>query len=281
MNDSKAEVPLSGTGLGYRTKWYKDLVRDKPALGFLELLAENHFARGGPARWQARQLAEHYPVTLHCVGMSLGSLDRLDATYLYRLRQLANEVGAVEVSDHIAFTRLNGVEYHDLLPLPGTEEALAHLCTRVGEAQDRLGRRLLLENASRYLPDVEEAIPEQEFMQALCERTGCGLLLDINNLYVNQHNVQGNARRVIQQLSPKHVGYVHIAGHEKRGKLLLDSHAAEVPGSVWDLLFLWLERSPDTPVLIERDGELPPLSEQLQQVAVSESLRSQAQTHAA
>lgn len=263
-----------------RTAHAEELLRTRPALDFVELLSDNHMVAGGPARWQARAVAGAYPVALHGVGLSLGSLDPLDLDYLHNLGELARELSAVFVSDHVAFTRVGGVDYHDLLPLPGTEEALAHLVQRTVEAQERLGCRLLLENASRYLPDVEGAIPEQDFLNELCRRSGCGLLLDLNNAYVNQHNLGIDARQMTTAIAPEHIGYVHLAGHEERGDLLVDTHGTPVCNAVWNLLGQLARRVPNLAVLVERDRHLPPLATLLEEAGQARHIVASAR-HAA
>jgi uncharacterized protein (UPF0276 family) len=272
---------LTGVGVAARGAHVPDLLQRRVSLDFLELLADNHLAAGGPARAQAHALAERYPIALHCVGMSLGSVDALDRPYLRRVRRLADETGAVHVSDHIAFTRVDGVEFHDLLPLPGTRAALAHLVARVLEAQERLGRRLLLENPSRYLPDVAHAMPEAEFVRELCRRSGCGLLLDLNNLYVSRHNIGADALMAIESLPVEAVGYVHIAGHARHGGLLVDTHGAAVADAVWALLGALAGRIPGVPVVVERDRNLPPLRELLAEAERARAIVGQPRRHAA
>lgn len=272
---------LAGAGIGLRAAHAAELLARRPPLSFVELLSDNHLAPGGPTRWQARAVAAAYPVTLHGVGLSLGSREPFDRTYLKRLRELTLELDAVFVSDHVAFTRVAGVEFHDLLPLPGTEEALDHLVCRAQEAQDRLGRQLLLENPSRYLPDVTGAIPEHVFLNELCRRSGCGLLLDVNNAYVSQHNLGQDARAFLAGIAAHHIGYAHVAGHEARDGLLVDSHGAPVAAAVWALLAELAQRIPGVPVLVERDRNLPPLAALLAearraQTVVAEALRDAA-----
>lgn len=269
---SLAAARAQGIGLGARAAHFEQLLRQSQPLDFIELLTDNHLAPGGPTRWQARALAEQYPVMLHCVGMSLGSVDALDYGYLDRVGALAAETGALWVSDHIAFTRFDGVEYHDLLPLPGTRETLDHLIRRADAVQQRLGRRILLENASRYLSDVPDAMPEVEFLSELCRRSGCGLLLDVNNLYVSQQNLGLDAREVIRKLPVEAIGYVHIAGFEAKGQLLIDTHGAPVAEPVWGLLEELSRRRPDIAVLIERDRNLPPLEALLAEVERARTL---------
>lgn len=258
-----ARVAEGGVGIAARAAHFETLLHTQSGLDFIELLTDNHLAAGGPARWTARALARRFPVALHGVGLSLGSIDPLDRAYLRRVRVLAQELDARWVSDHIAFTRVDGIEYHDLLPLPGTRAALAHLIDRVSEAQERLGRPLLLENPSRYLADAADALPEPTFLSELCRRTGCGLLLDLNNLHVSAHNLGGDARDVVEALNPALIGYVHIAGHERRDGLLIDTHGAAITDPVWDLLTVLVRRRPDLTILIERDHNLPPLEELL------------------
>lgn len=278
---TQTRAPLSGVGIGVRAAHVAELLRTRPPLDFVELLTDNHLAPGGPARWLARELAEQYPVALHGVGLSLGSIDPLNRDYLRGVRDLADELGAAAVSDHVAFTRVAGREYHDLLPLPGTREALDHLVGRALEAQERLGRRLLLENASRYLPDVADAIPEHEFLIELCRRSGCGLLLDVNNAYVSQHNLGTDARRLIDTIPAEAIGYVHIAGFEAREDLLVDTHGAPVSEAVWSLLAVLARRVPQVPLMLERDRNLPPLAELLAEAWQARARVEQARPHAA
>lgn len=277
----RAGASVSGVGIGVRAAHIAELLRTLPPLGFVELLTDNHLAPGGPARWQARAVAEHYPVALHGVGLSVGSIDPLDRDYLRRVRELADELQARFVSDHVAFTRVHGAEYHDLLPLPGTEEALAHLVRRTLEAQERLERRLLLENPSRYLPDVANAIPEEEFLRELCSRSGCGLLLDVNNAYVSQHNLGSDARSLIDAIPPEHIGYAHVAGFEIKEDMAIDTHGAPVCEAVWALLATLARRVPRLPVLVERDRNLPPLPELLTEAWRAQALVAQASRYAA
>jgi uncharacterized protein (UPF0276 family) len=263
-------------GVGARMPHARDLVAAPAAVGFLELLADNHLEPGTPAHECAISLAERYPVTVHCVGMSLGSPDAFDRSYFSKLRNLCDRVGALVVSDHIAFTRFHGVEYHDLLPLPFTEQALRHLCLRVDEAQDLLGGRLAVENGSRYLGQPPDAMPESEFLQALCERTGCRLILDINNAYVNEFNLGESALALMEALPQACIAYVHVAGHQKDGDRLLDTHGDMVAPEVLGLLRRFGSSAPQVPVCLEWDRNLPTFPQLMDEVRRIECLLEEA-----
>lgn len=253
-------------GLAVRAAHARELLSRRPPLGLAELLADNHMAPGGPARWLARQVSQVYPVALHAVGTSLGGADPLDHDYLGRLRDLADELEAVWVSDHVAFSSWRGRQLHDLLPVPFSEEALVHLSGRVCDAQDVLDRPLLLENPSRYLPRVPGELEEAEFLAELVSRTGCGLLVDVNNAYVNEVNLGSSAAAFVDGLPSAAIGYVHVAGHALEGDHLLDTHGAAVAAPVWQLLARLLARRPDLGVIVERDRNLPPLDVLLDEV---------------
>lgn len=261
---SGAVKPLSpvfnGVGVGARLPHLPELIAAPAAVGFLELLADNHLEPGSLAWDGALQLAERYPVALHCVGMSLGSPDPLDHAYLKRVRDLSERLGAQVVSDHCAFTRFHGREYHDLLPLPHTRETLRRLIDRIKQAQDRLGRAMALENGSRYLPQPHDAMPESEFLTALCEHTGCRLILDVNNAYVNQANHGESALPLVSAIPTDLIAYVHVAGHEREHGRLIDTHGDRVAPEVLTLLEILIRRAPELPVCLEWDRNLPTLA---------------------
>ncbi len=256
----------AAAGLAVRIPHARELLDRQPALGLAELLADNHLAPGGPARLLARRVALTYPVALHAVGTSLGGPDPLDRSYLLRLRTLAEELDARWVSDHVSFSSWHGSQLHDLLPVPYSEESLKHISCRIDISQDLLGRRMLVENPSRYLPLAAGEMGEAEFLNELVRRTGCGLLVDVNNAYVNQINLGISAAAFIDELAVADIGYVHIAGHSVRGDYLVDTHGSAVAEPVWQLLERLLYRRPDLTVIIERDRSLPPLDELLDEV---------------
>lgn len=253
---SSARV-LEGTGVGLRGPHVPAILAGRPAVRWFELLTDNHLAAGGALRFQAESIAEHYPVALHGVGMSLGSVELLDIGYVRRVRDLARRIGAVHVSEHIAFAASGGLHSHDLLPLPWTEEALVHLARRVNRAQHELGERMLLENVSTYIEYREADFSEAEFLSALVAETGCGLLLDINNVYVNSVNHGRDPMELLNAIPWASVGEIHVAGHDARGGLLIDTHGCRVAGPVLELFAQVIGRAPDVPVLLEWDTQLP------------------------
>jgi uncharacterized protein (UPF0276 family) len=229
----------------------------RPAVPWFELLTDNHLAAGGALRFQAEAVAADYPVALHGVGMSLGSVEPLDIKYVRRVRDLARRIDAAHVSEHIAFAASGGLHSHDLLPLPWTGEALMHLADRVNAAQHELGERMLLENVSTYIEYRDADFTEAEFLAALVDETGCGLLLDINNVYVNSFNHGRDPMALLDTIPWESVGEIHLAGHDERGGLLIDTHGRRVAGPVLDLFRQVIDRAPQVPVLLEWDTNLP------------------------
>lgn len=266
----RADLLSHRIGIGARLPHVVDLLTTQAPIGFVELLADNHLDTGSPSHDLALALAEAYPCTIHCVGMSLGSPDPLDRAYLAKVRQLGERTGARVVSDHCAFTRFHGREYHDLLPLPHTTETLNHLCARIDEAQSILGRTLAVENGTRYLAQPKNAMPEAEFLSAVCERTGCRLILDINNAYVNQVNLGESASDLISRIPENHVAYLHVAGHQRQGERLLDTHGAPVADDVFRLLGKFLDHAPNVPICLEWDRNLPDFTDLLAEVRRTE-----------
>jgi uncharacterized protein len=199
------------------------------------------------------------PVRLHGVSLNIGSVDALSGDYLRRLRALADRIQPECISDHLCWTGVGGENLHDLLPLPFTEEALDHVSARVDQVQEALGRRLVLENVSRYVSFTHSAVPEWEFLDRLARRTGCGLLLDVNNVHVTARNEGFEAEDFLAGLSPAHVAQYHLGGHTDGGELLLDTHDALVTDQVWDLFRLAARRFGQLPAVVEWDAHLPPL----------------------
>ncbi len=258
MPAADAAAPLAGMGVGLRGPHVPDILQQSPAVPWFELLTDNHLCAGGALRFQAEVIAERYPVALHGVNLSLGGTDPLDREYLGRVRALAQNTAARHVSEHLAFTACNGTHSHDLLPLPWTEEALQHVADRVCEVQDVLGGSLLVENISTYLEYEHSTLDEGDFLRELCARTGCGLLLDINNVYVNAINHDHDAQGRLDTMPWAHVREVHLAGHEERDGLLIDTHGGVVCNEVLDLFLRVVPRIPEVPVLFEWDTSLPP-----------------------
>jgi uncharacterized protein len=260
--------PALGFGIGLRGVHYpaieEALSRGNPpdgplaALDWFEAISENYFAPGGNPRRMLRLVRENFPVVLHGVALSIGSVDPLDPGYLDRLAALAAEIEPALISDHLCWSGVGGRFAHDLLPLPYTEEALAHVSERVARVQDHLRRPILLENVSSYVQFVASAMSEWEFLTALCARTGCGLLLDVNNVFVSAHNHGFSAEQFILGVPGDRVGQIHLAGHTSDGALLLDTHDHPVRDEVWSLYRLAIETHGPVPTLIEWDDHIPP-----------------------
>jgi uncharacterized protein (UPF0276 family) len=249
-----------GHGIGLRREHYEALLHQPPRVDWLEAITENFMVPGGNPRRVLRAVRERWPVVLHGVSLSIGSVDPLDMRYLDELAALADEIEPAWISDHLCFTGVDGVNAHDLLPLPYTEEALAHVVHRVGRVQERLGRQILLENPSSYITYAESTIPEWQFLAEVAEQADCGILLDVNNVYVSAHNHGFDPRRYLAGIPAERVGQFHLAGHRDMGDWLLDSHDHPVPEPVWALYRDAVEYFGARATLIEWDEEVPPLA---------------------
>jgi len=251
-------------GIGLRAPHYRDLLEQRPPLEFLEVHSENYFGDGGAPLYYLDRARELYPVSLHGVGLSLGSSDPLNRVYLARLKQLIKRIEPVLVSDHLSWCSIDGVYLNDLLPLPYTEAVLDHVCARINETQDALGREMLIENPSTYLQYAESSIPEWEFMAEVARRSGCGLLLDVNNVYVSCVNHGLDAQKYLAALPTGTVREIHLAGHTVNchagNEILIDTHSGPVSEPVWGLYRDALNRFGVLPTLVEWDNELPSLS---------------------
>lgn len=256
-----SEFPYLGHGIGLRPPHYAEVVNDRPAVDWFELITENFMVAGGNPRRVLREVRAHYPVVLHGVSLSLGSVDPLDATYLDRLAALAAETEPAWISDHLCWSSYGGHTGHDLWPLPFTEESLEHVARRVRAVQDRLGRRILVENVSSYLEYAHSTISEWEFLGELARRADCGLLLDVNNVFVSAHNHGFDPEAFLGGVPVDRVKQIHLAGHSDHGTHLLDSHDHPVCDGVWALYRSAVERFGAVSTLIERDDDIPPLSE--------------------
>lgn len=252
---------LEGFGLGLRPEHYRDFAGGSPRVDWLEVLTENYLVPGGkPLDWLDR-IRARYPMAMHGVSLSIAGTDPLDEEYLRALEGLVARIEPAWVSDHLCWTGVEGVNLHDLLPVPFTREALAHVAARVHQVQDRLRRPLLLENASTYRRFEGDEMPEWEFVAALLRQTGCRLLLDVNNVYVNAVNHGFDARTFLDALPGDGVRQIHVAGHSDNGTHLIDTHDAPVCEAVWDLYEHAVRRFGPVPAMIERDDRIPPLAE--------------------
>ncbi|MBA3817830.1 MAG: DUF692 domain-containing protein [Deltaproteobacteria bacterium] len=252
--------PRLGYGVGLRTAHYEDAVEGAAAVDWFEVVTENFFAPGGNPRRVLRTVRERYPVALHGVSLSIGSVDPLDEAYLARLAALVAEIEPALVSDHLCWSSFGGHTAHDLWPLPYTDEALDHVVARVVAVQDRLQRRILLENPSTYVEFTTTSIGEAEFLAEVARRADCGILLDVNNVYVSARNHGGDPDAYLAAMPVDRVGYVHLAGHSDLGDHLLDTHDQAVSDAVWALYRTAVRRFGAVSTLIEWDDQLPSVS---------------------
>jgi uncharacterized protein len=269
------------TGIGLRQPHYAAAIENAPALAFVEVHSENFFADGGAALQVLHAARERWPVSLHGVGLALGSAAGVDPAHLEHLARLAGRIDPVRVSDHASFARAPRtqggplVHANDLLPVAFTDASLAIMATNVQRVQDRLKRPLLVENLSAYLHWADDRIAEPEFFNALARRTGCGLLLDVNNLVVNALNEGGDAVaqacRWIDAVDPAIVGEIHLAGHDARGDIVIDDHGCRVQPPVWRAFRHAVARLGPRPTLIEWDTDLPELAVLLDEAALAEA----------
>ena len=264
-------APL-GFGLGLRTKHYSALIETKPQLGWLEILSENYMVPGGrPLDWLDRLRAE-YPMAMHGVSLSIGGTDDLDENYLRQLKELAERIEPAWISDHLCWTGVDGRNLHDLMPIPYTEEALRHVADRVAQVQDRLGRRLLLENPSSYVTYTRSQMSEWEFLSALTERADCLLLLDINNIYVSSYNHGFDPQAYLNGVPVERVQQFHLAGHAHCGGYIVDTHDAPIVDPVWELYGKAVRRFGPVSAMIERDDNIPELSELLAELQIARDI---------
>ena len=264
-----------GAGIGLRARHYPEFSGARPAAGWLEVHSENYFAAGGRERAVLEALRRDYALSLHGVGLGLGSADGYSVRHEDKLRDLVKRVEPAFVSEHLCWAAAAGRHFNDLLPLPCTREALDLVAGRVARLQDRLGRRILVENVSCYLEPGPHEMSEGEFLAALARRTGCGLLLDVNNLYVNQANLERDALAQMRALDPDSVCEIHLAGYFTGEHCLIDTHGARVADDVWRLYEAALGVFGPVPTLIEWDTDVPPLA-----VLLDEAAKAQARLNA-
>lgn len=246
-----------GVGIGLRTAHYSHVLEHWPELDWFEILSENYMHTGGRPLDVLDRIAERYPVVLHGVSLGIGNTDPLDRAYLAELRRLRDRCKARFVSDHLCWTGTDGTNLHDLLPLPYTQESLRHVARRVNEVQDWLGAPLVLENPSTYLEFADSDLGEVEFLRGLVAETGCGLLLDVNNVFVCAQNHGFSARDYLDAVPWDHVVQFHLAGHSDRGAYLFDTHDGPVVDAVWELYRVAHQRSGGRSTLLEWDAHIP------------------------
>ena len=263
--------PTLEHGIGLRPKHFTRFQEAAPPVSWLEAVSENYMAKGGRPLAVLEKVRREVPVALHGVSLSIGSSDPLSAKYLDDLAALVARIEPAIVSDHLCWGGHGGRYVHDLWPLPYTEETVEHVAGRVRQVQDRLGRQILLENVSSYVTYQASSISEWEFIAAIAARADCGILLDVNNIFVSAHNHGFNAQDYLDGIPVDRVGQFHLAGHADKGTWLLDSHDAAVPDTVWSLYRAAVRRFGRVPTLIERDDSIPPLED-----LVAESRHAQA-----
>jgi len=256
-------IPASA-GIGFRSAHQRALLAERPAIAWLEVHSENYFGDGGAAHAALEKIRRDYPLSFHGVGLSLGSTDSLDRRHLLKLRALVDRYEPGLVSEHLSWSSVGGRYLNDLLPLPATREAVELVVSRVDETQEALGRAILIENVTSYVRfDIAE-MPEHCFMSEVAQRTGCGILLDVNNLYVNERNHGTSAAEFVDALPVGSVGEIHLAGHTVHDyggeTIVVDTHDARVCPEVWDLYARAVTRFGRVPTLIEWDSNLPRLA---------------------
>ena len=247
----------AAAGVGLRAPHVRHVLAERPAVAWFEVHSENYFADGGPDLAALDRIRADYPLALHGVGLSLGSADPLDHAHLAKLKRLAARVEPAVVSEHLCWSGVGGRHFNDLLPLPYTDEALAHVCARIDEVQAYLGRALVVENVSSYYAFPEATIPEWEFVAAVAARTGCRLLVDVNNIHVNARNHGIDPLAFLDAMPRDAVAEIHLAGHDDSGPIVIDTHGAPVAPEVWTLYRAALARFGRVPTLIEWDTDIP------------------------
>ena len=261
--------PFTGFGLGMRPQHFPEFMTGEVPVDFVEVISENFMVAGGRPLHTLEAVRTHYPVALHGVSMSIGSADGLRDDYLMRLKALADRIDPLWVSDHLCWTGNAHFNSHDLLPLPYTGEALELVCANINYAQDMLGRSLVIENPSSYLAFAEADMTEWEFIAQMAKRTGCFLLLDVNNIYVSAQNHGFDALTYLNAIPGDRVRQMHLAGHSQGKHLLIDTHDQPVPDPVWHLYDVACARFGPVATMIERDDNIPELSVLLDELAIA------------
>ena len=250
-------LPNPGLGLGLRSKHFDYILKNQPKVDWFEVISENFMDSGGRPRHVLRQIAERYPLVMHGVSLSIGSTDKINLDYLRKLKELAEEIQPLWISDHLCWTGVNGLNTHDLLPVVLNEESLKHICGRIGIIQDILQRPVAFENPSTYLTFKQSTIPEWEFLKHMAEETGCGLLLDVNNVFVSSFNNDFDPILYIHQLPHNRIVQMHIAGHQHCGDYIIDTHDRHVVQDVWKLFALAWKMTGGVATLLEWDSNIP------------------------
>jgi uncharacterized protein (UPF0276 family) len=249
--------PRLGFGIGLRSEHYSDALAQPRRADWFEAISENYMATGGRPLHVLEQVRRDHPIALHGVALSIGGADPLDGAYLRQLKTLVERIQPALVTDHLCWTGIDGRSTYDLLPLPYTEETLLHVVQRVRAVQDMLGRRILLENPSTYVQFRHSVLSEWDFIAAVAEEADCGILLDVNNVYVSAYNHGFDPRRYVDALPGERIGQIHLAGYTEMGTYLFDTHSAPVSEPVWQLYAHAVERFGAVSTLVEWDADIP------------------------
>jgi hypothetical protein len=262
----KAKMPFMGFGLGLRPDYYEEILAQKPDLDWFEILTENYLVPGGKPLYYLDKIREHYSIVMHGVSLSLGSTDALDIDYLKQLKALAARVEPAWISDHLCWTGIQGLNVHDLLPIPYTYQAISHIVSRIQQIQEFLGRPILIENVSSYLTYKQSEMTEWAFIVEIVKQAGCYILLDVNNVYVSSVNHLFNPLDFIQAMPAERVAQIHLAGHSNHGDYIIDTHDAPVIQEVWDLYAATIKQLGKISTMIERDDNMPPFIDLLAEI---------------
>ncbi len=250
---------IAGAGIGLRSVHYREILETLPPVSWVEGHSENYFGAGGQPLEFLERIRGHYPLSLHGVGLSLGSSDPLNPNHLDKLKTVCERFEPALVSEHICWVSVGGRYVNDLLPIPYTEESLCHVSERIVRVQEFLGRQILMENVSSYLQFVDSTIPEWEFVTEVAARAGCGILLDVNNIYVNARNHGFDPMTYLESIPLEPVQEIHLAGYEESNGMLIDTHGTPISPEVWQLYRQALGRFGAVPTLVEWDTDIPTL----------------------
>lgn len=274
-------LPYLGFGLGLRPDHYEAILADEPAVDWFEILSENYMVDGGKPLHYLDRIRARYPLVMHGVSLSIGSIDPLNRDYLRDLKTLATRVEPAWISDHLCWTGVDHTNLHDLMPLPYTEEAIAHVAARIRQVQDYLGRQILIENVSSYVTYTDSQLSEWEFLREIATRADCLLLFDVNNIYVSSYNHGFDPMLYLRGVPRERVQQFHLAGHRNLDTHIIDTHDEPVVDAVWDLYGEACRLFGPVSTMIERDDHIPPLEELLEELAHARTIAARAAAGAA